>query len=143
MTRAGFAKLKTQLRRDEGSRLESYRDGAGNLTIGVGHNIDAHGIWITKQQEEQLLDEDLTRVVLELHAALPWVPDLDEPRRRVLYNMGFNIGTRGLLGFKRTLHAVEHRQFPQAATFMLQSRWAEQVGARAHRLAETMRTGVD
>lgn len=157
MTTEGFARLKWQLRRDEGSRLDAYRDTGGVLTIGVGHNIDAHGIRITVEQEDQLLHEDLTRAISEIVAALPWVLDLDEPRQRVIYNMAFNLGTSKLLKFDRTLGTVKRgceamragrlveaqREYTLAATQMLESLWAKQVGARATRLAETMRSGED
>jgi lysozyme len=157
MTAEGFARLKWQLRRDEGSRLDAYRDLGGVLTIGVGHNIDAHGIRITVEQEEQLLREDMTRAITELVAVLPWVLDLDEPRQRVIYNMAFNLGTPKLLKFDRTLATIKRgceaiqagrvveaqAEYTKAATQMLESLWAKQVGTRATRLAETMRSGED
>lgn len=143
MTKEGFELLKHQLRRDEGSRLHSYRDVAGNLTIGVGHNIDAHGIAITPEQEDQLLNEDVARAMAETLAYLPWVQDLDEPRQRVIFNMAFNLGTVGLLSFHHTIAEIHKRDFQSAAASMLNSRWARQVGNRAIRLADTMRSGVE
>ena len=143
MTTLGLAMLKHQLRRDEGSSLESYHDPAGNLSIGCGHNIDAHGITITPDLEEKILEEDIARAMTELDAACPWVQDLDEVRQRVLYNMAFNLGTAGLLKFQRTMDAVKAGQYTEAAAFMLRSIWAGQVGQRADRLSEMMRTGVD
>ena len=141
MTKDGFERLKSQLRRDEGSRLESYRDQGGNITVGVGHNINAHGIRITPDLEDDLLDEDTARAVVETIEALPWVQDLDEARQRVLYNMAFNLGINGLLGFHDTLHSVQAGRYTDAADRMLQSTWARQVGPRAKRLADAMRTG--
>ncbi len=143
MTAAGWSLLKQQLRFDEGSRLESYTDPTGHLTIGVGHNIEAHGVRISEAIEDELLDEDMARVVTELDAALPWLRDLDEPRQRVLYNMAFNMGTKGLLKFVRTLRAIEQGNYDEAANYMGQSLWAAQVKGRAERLIDTMRTGIE
>jgi lysozyme len=60
----------------------------------------------------------------------------------VLVNMGFNLGPEGLLGFRRTLRAVEEGRYADAAEGMLRSKWARQVGARAVRLAAMMREGA-
>jgi lysozyme len=67
---------------------------------------------------------------------------LDPVRARVLQNMAFNLGIDGLLGFKNTLSAVKAKNWAAASQGMLSSRWAEQVGARAQRLAKMMRTGA-
>jgi lysozyme len=59
----------------------------------------------------------------------------------VLVNMAFNMGINGLLGFKHTLELVRTGNYADAADAMLNSKWAEQVGPRAKRLSEQMRTG--
>jgi hypothetical protein len=56
-------------------------------------------------------------------------------------NMTFNLGDR-LLGFRKALAAVQAGDWSTAAAEMLDSQWAAQVGPRAQRLAEAMRTGV-
>ena len=75
--------------------------------------------------------------------ALPWVTQLNEVRQRVLVDMAFNMGIVGLLSFKRTLATIQAGDYQQAATMMLDSRWAGQVGQRAERLAHMMVTGKD
>jgi len=47
-----------------------------------------------------------------------------------------------LLTFHDALHAMQTHQYAQAATAMLDSRWARQVGQRAQRLARHMREGM-
>lgn len=126
--------------RDEGLRLKPYRDPTGNLTIGYGHNLDAQGI--TKAQADQLLDDDLNEVVTELAAAFPWLSAFGDARFAVLANMSYNMGLSGLLMFERMFAALRDGDCETAACEMLQSRWARQVGDRAVRLAEQMRTGV-
>jgi lysozyme len=72
---------------------------------------------------------------------LPWVEALDGARFGVLVNMTFNMGLPKLIGFEKMLLAVRAKDYEMAAVEMLASRWSEQVGDRALRLAEQMRTG--
>jgi len=132
--------LEEQLIRDEGLRLKPYRDSVGKLTIGVGRNLDDEGI--TKEEAFFLENTDISRHDAALYAALPWVKDLDDARQGVLRNMSFNIGVPGLLGFRQTLALIQQGKYAEAATEMLNSKWASQVGARAQRLAKQLEEGV-
>ena len=135
-------KIVKQLIRDEGKVAHAYYDSLGFLTIGVGHLIDARkGGTLPDFIITTLLEHDIEKHGNELFAALPWAKNLDPPRRAVLINMAFNLGVKGLLGFANTLAAVKDGAWANAAHRMLQSKWADQVGARATRLAEQMRTG--
>ena len=130
-----------QLRLHEGERLKPYRCTAGRLTIGVGRNLEDRGI--TREESAVLLANDIADMERELQRALPWVARLDEVRARVLVDMAFNLGVVGLLAFKRTLAAIEAGQYQQAATMMLDSKWAKQVGGRAERLSRMMATSKE
>ncbi|MBF0424316.1 MAG: glycoside hydrolase family protein [Magnetococcales bacterium] len=134
-------KLKRQLRMHEGLQLQVYEDSVGKLTIGVGRNLEDRGI--TPDEAMYLLDNDITDFEAQISEAFPWYADLDDVRQRVLVDMGFNLGLAGLKGFRRMLQAVQERRYDDAATEMLASRWAEQVGQRARTLAEMMRSGQD
>lgn len=128
-----------QLRLHEGERLKPYRCTAGKLTIGIGRNLDDRGI--TAEESAYLLANDITREERALIQALPWVAQLDEVRQRVLLDMAFNMGLGGLLQFKNTLATIKAGDYAKAATMMLDSRWAGQVGQRAERLSRMMATG--
>jgi lysozyme len=132
--------LVDQLKRDEAIRLKPYRDTVGKLTIGVGRNLDDEGISVA--EAEMLLRNDIQAVQIELQRALPWTFQLDDAHRGVLENMSFNMGVEGLLKFHDTLSFVQRGMYDEAATAMLQSKWANEVGPRATRLAEQMRTGI-
>jgi lysozyme len=54
--------------------------------------------------------------------------------------MAFQMGTKGLLAFRRTLGSIEDGQYSEAALEMLDSTWAKQTPARAMRLATQMET---
>ncbi len=132
--------IEEQLTRDEGLRLKPYVDTVGKLTIGVGRNLTDKGI--SEAEAKLLLANDLADIRFQLPRVLPWIKKLDEPRYAVLINMAFNLGINGLLGFRKSLNAMLSEQWETAADEMLDSKWAYQVGARAIRLANQMRTGL-
>lgn len=143
--------LIAALKRDEGLRLNAYRDTVGVLTIGYGHtgpDVKPGLVWNQGKAEAALI-EDVREHNKVIHAALPWLKDLDPVRRRVIENMHFNMGWdnpktpkfEGLSGFKNTLEAVRTGRYNQAASGMLNSKWSRQVGKRAVRLAQEMLTG--
>ena len=140
--------LIAQVRRDEGCRLTAYPDplsGGDPFTIGygaTGPGIGPGTVWTQAMADADLesrLDANWTALLIKL----PWAIDLDPPRRRVLENMCYNIGLHGLLAFKHMLAACEAGDYHEAATQMMFSHWANQVPARATRLAEQMESGVD
>lgn len=138
-----------QLRRDEGEVLHVYLDSKGVRTAGVGHNLESHGInWsvdypVAKEMSDSWLTSDVDAVNLEIYVRLPWASTaLNDARFGVLQNLAFNMGIKGLMGFKKTLGFIENGLYSAAATEMLNSSWATQVGARADRLAEQMSSGV-
>ena len=133
--------IEEQLILHEGLRLKPYRDTIkGHLTIGVGRNLDVTGI--TRDEAIHLLRNDLVRVRRELSAALPFFTRLSPIRRQVLIDMAFNLGTRGLLKFKKMLAAIDRGDYEIASIEMLSSKWATQVGKRAQRLALMIRLGI-
>ena len=141
------AQLVEELRRDEGVRYVPYRDTKGIPTTGVGHNLQASPLpagWsypLTDAQVDTLLQADLKNAYSDLNRSLPWWTDLNDVRQRVICNMCFNLGMSKLAGFRNTLTAIRQGQYRDAASGMLNSAWASQVGARAQRLAQMMRTG--
>ena len=129
-------KLKDQLILHEGLELKSYQCSAGYLTIGVGRNVEELGI--TEDEARYLLDNDILRVTKELDSAMPWWRNLSEVRQRVVVDMVFNLGLSRFLNFKNAINAMQEEDWDEAAAQMLDSRWADQVGQRAHRLAKAM-----
>jgi len=133
--------LTEQLRRDEGTESCAYQDSLGYWTIGVGRLIDARkGGGLSNDEIDYLLGNDIKAKTHEVLRALPWAARLSEARRAVLVNMAFQMGTKGLLAFHRTLGSVEDGQYGDAAVEMLNSTWAKQTPARAMRLATQMET---
>ena len=131
---------------------------AGRLTLGKGEAVD-EGRHLSGQRRdsrhvampdgtERIAPEGkhqrhrLGKVVAALESRLPFWPRLTDDRRRVLANMGYQLGVGGLMGFKRMLAALERGDYEAAAREMLDSKWAKRdTPARAGRLAERMRRG--
>lgn len=132
--------LIAELRRDEGVIPHAYQDSLGYWTIGVGHLIDKRkGGKMPDVIIDMLLRYDIDEKIAELNEKLPWWGFLDEPSQRVIVNMAFNLGVEGLLKFKDFMDALKDGDRDRAASEMLSSKWAEQVGARATRLATIIR----
>lgn len=131
--------LADQLRRDEGTRLRPYRDIVGKLTIGCGRNLDDVGI--SQDEADLLLANDIKAATLRLESTFPWTMALDEVRKGALLNMTFNMGIGGLGGFRNFLANMQAGDYASAARDMLDSRWADQVGARAQRLSIQIESG--
>lgn len=124
--------FRQQIIRDEGKRRFPYKDTRGNITIGIGRNLTGRGL--TPEEIDYLYQTNVREVEGDLDTHLPWWRGLSGPRQRVLKNMCFNMGISTLLTFKHTLAAME-RGSEAVPALMLASRWAKQVGERAHRLA--------
>jgi lysozyme len=132
--------LLTQIKQDEGLRLTAYQDTLGNWTIGYGHTPATEGqVWTLADAEAALLD-DVDRAANDVDMAFPWAEAMGVIRWSVLVNMAFNMGLSRLQEFHMALEAMQAGNYPEAATQMLNSLWASQVGGRATRLAQQMET---
>lgn len=131
--------LEDQLIDHEGLELKPYHCTADKLTIGVGRNIQDRGI--TEDEARYLLKNDIKIVEDELLTRQPVVAGLDSVRQRVLVDMGFNLGLPILMKFQNMWSAIENEDYHEAARQMMDSRWADQVGRRAERLAQAMSSG--
>jgi len=130
--------LKEELKIDEGFRECVYKCSAGKLTIGYGHNVEDNPI--PEAFADQLLGYDIAGALAECER-FDWFFDLDDVRKRVIINMVFNLGFNGVSKFKKMIAALEEKRFSLAASEMLDSRWANQVGRRALRLSKMMHEG--
>lgn len=151
LSNANFKKFFAQLKRHEGVRRAAYLDTATPpiLTIGVGHNCIARpvrgvskvGDTIDMETVDALLAEDVREAALELRERCPWILQLCEERRAVLWNMAFNLGVPGLMRFVNTLKAVREGRYEDAARGMAASLWYKQVKGRGEELVAQMQTG--
>jgi lysozyme len=134
-------KLRAELRRDEGEVLHAYRDSKGYLTIGIGRLIDERrGGGISPAESTILFENDLRRIEAELNAHAPWWRDQPDDIQRALANMAFQLGTAGMLNFRRMVAALQAGDRATAFREALDSKWAKyDTPSRAHRVARLIR----
>ncbi|MDZ4242178.1 MAG: glycoside hydrolase family protein, partial [Candidatus Omnitrophota bacterium] len=96
---------------------------------------------IRREEAELRLKNDLWDAFHAAALNVPCFRQLDDVRQEVIVSMAFNLGIAGLMRFRKMLAALDDGEYGLAADEMLDSRWADQVGRRAQRLARQMRSG--
>lgn len=139
--------LHADVAQAEGCRLKAYHDSLGFWTIGYGHLLtpidhDWGGLTCTQDQAESWLNEDLDIAATEAQP-LPEMSKLNACRQNAVIELVFNLGLAKWEKFVRTRQALQDQQWAAAATNLLQSRWAAQVGfQRSHRISNYFLTGI-
>jgi len=143
MSPEGRVRVFGRLQIDEGIVNEIYKDHLGYATFGVGHLIlesdpeygQPIGTDISPERVADAFDHDLDIAISECEtlygAAWFYLP---EEVQEILVNMLFNMGRPRLTQFKKMNSAVEAGDWKTAAVEGRDSRWYNQVGARAERL---------
>lgn len=128
--------LMKMLVRHEGLKLKPYRDTKGILTIGIGRNLDNVGI--SEEEAYLLAENDVEERFRALLTTYDYFAGLSRARQAALIDMSF-MGLARLAEFKKMHAALEANDFTAAASEMLASDWANEVGNRAMELASMMR----
>lgn len=131
-------KLRKELIQSEGIKSTLYFDTQGIPTIGVGRNLRDRGL--LSDEIDLCLNNDLDYFNDFLFTHYLWFRLLNEPRQIALINLCF-AGTKTFTTFKRMIAALEKGDFDSAADEVLDSLYAKQVGNRAVRIADILRTG--
>lgn len=129
------------IKQHEGFRSKVYLCSEGKATIAYGRNVSPTGPGLSVEEANFLLANDIDKCVGDLRRQTPYFANLDEVRQGVLINMRFQLGLKGLFGFRKFLAALAVGDWIEAANEMLDSRWARQTPERALQLAEMIRTG--
>lgn len=143
-----FSRLETTVMNDEGFRARPYLDSVGVPTIGYGTTrimskpvmLDQPAITATNAR--QLLRGDLYQALVDSQAVFSRFDEMNDIRQEVVVNMAYNLGRRGLAGFKRMVKAADELDYPRMAFEMKDSKWFGQVGLRSDRLVKEMRSGL-
>ena len=128
--------------------MKFYLDHLGLPTCGIGHLIKEddpeHGLEVgTKIDEErvnELFAKDLETTIDECKKLYYDFDVLPVQAQHIIANMMFNMGRPRLSRFHKMKRAVDNREWEEAATQMLDSRWANQVPNRANRLIQEMKS---
>lgn len=128
----------------EGCKLKAYRCPAGILTIGYGHTSAAgspkviEGMIITKEQAEQILDNDLSMFEHELNAML--TREVTQHQFDALMSFTYNLGV-GAMRKSTLLKRVNAGEFDKVrAEFM---KWTRAAGRELPGLVERRRAEAD
>ena len=143
-------RLIAHLKTHEGFRAFVYDDATGQPigpgTLVRGNPTIGYGWALNKTPMHQALADaalrDMTQErIFELHHRLPWIGELDEVRKVVLYELAYNLGVEGLLGFEQTLELLRRRRYAQAGVELLDSEAARQLPGRYHILSDMLVSG--
>ena len=141
-------KFTEEIKRDEGVKYEVYLDHLGLPTCGIGHLIKEddpeHGLEVGTEIGEERVNElfakDLETTIDECKKLYYDFDVLPVKAQHIIANMMFNMGRPRLSRFHKMKSAVDNREWQEAATQMLDSRWANQVPNRANRLIQEMKS---
>jgi len=134
-------RLRQTITKHEGIELKPYRCTSDKLTIGVGRNIEDRGI--SHETAMQMLDEDIDICINELQQTVSYWNDLPSRVKEGLINLCFNMGISRLMAFKKTFGFLREGMYDKAASELLESRYANQVGQRAIDVANMIREGAN
>lgn len=133
---------------EEGAKAVPYDDKTGhqlhapvgNMTIGVGRNLDAKPL--KTSEIVFMLDNDIDDAVEDCKAVIGDFEyrALCEVHQYALINMAFALGRAGLDRFTKFKQAIREKRFRDAADHVIDSLWAKQAPNRVHRVAEMLRS---
>lgn len=130
-------RLIADLKEAEGWSATVYDDTEGFKTIGYGFLCDPRKSGgLPKEVGEIWLRYLVDHLIPSLRHALPRFDSYPEPVQRSLAEMSYQLGLRGLLGFKLMLAAIDRGDYHRARSEALDSKWAIQTPNRAHRIAD-------
>lgn len=139
-----YARLMDRIKKDEGFRPRPYWDN-DQWTVGYGTKAKDAQETITERDAEARLANELTVALHDCHILFPKYETFDAVRAEALANMAFNLGRSKLGRFYCMLRAINvwegDPDWERAAQEALDSKWRHQVGKRALRIAEELRTG--
>lgn len=130
---------------DEGRVPTPYKDSLGFWTIGIGRYIGPAltELKLSNRIIEEMLREDVEVAwtsVIKIFGA-DRVCKWTNGRRLALLNLLFNLGETRFLKFAPTIALMKEGRWEEAATRLERSLWYKQVGKRALRVVQMIRTG--
>jgi lysozyme len=143
-----IAQLREQLKIDEGVKYEIYKDHLGYDTFGIGHLVvkedvefgQSVGTKVSEDRVNKVFEKDVQKMIKEAKILFPNFDSLPEEAQQVIVNMTFNMGRPRLSNFKKFIAYINESKWEEASKEMLNSAWAKQVGKRAQRLSDRIKS---
>jgi len=134
--------VKKRIQKNEGFRDKVYKDHLGFDTIGTGHKITKDDKFIkgkkySKEELQSYYEKDL-KIAMDNVDKLIDKDTTDPKAYGIMVEMAFQMGGNGLSKFKKTLEAVNRKDYKVASAEMMDSKWATQTPERAKELSELM-----
>lgn len=154
-----------QLKDDEGFRPKVYDDTEGIKTIGFGFNLEREGtqkaldsagikksvadlksgkVNLTEKEAERLMmgEYPYFRQAAKRYLGEDKWPPFPESKKDALTNMAYNLGEKSLNTFTNLREALRNEDYELAGQEVLKSKYATQVGDRAHRISGALSASV-
>lgn len=135
-----------QLIYEEGWKSSPYKDSVGVISIGIGHNLEAHPRYkdgrlipktLTHAHGLKLLYQDLEEIARHFLEKNSFALEFETPSIHALLNMAYQLGPNFLTapnGFKKMRSSLLSNDFVSAAMHARDSAWAKQTPERARRV---------
>lgn len=141
------------LKFEEGFSAKPYICSEGYITIGLGTKLFKHKAELLGITPEDFpITASLTQAEEWLHGEVALkdmrlssrdfghiYDQLDDDRRAIVLSMAYQMGTSGVLKFRKMWNAIGLGDWEEAATQALDSQWARQTPERAERHARVLR----
>jgi lysozyme len=145
--------------RNEGFEPLPYQDSKGIWTIGMGYNMEAHGIpahlvkpifdktGISRFHAEELLKGGLREAISDLQTIFPLFGHFSRNRQLAFVDMRFAMGPgnalseHGFRGMKRMVQAAKNGNWVKAAAEAQDSDWYRDVKTRGPLIVRMIREG--
>lgn len=128
--------LTALLKEKEGFSTTVYICSEGYPTIGYGHRCDANHPEITREEAEKILAADIKEAMKGADKLIG--ANAPKAAKEIVVAMVFQMGYKGVSGFKKTLAFIKAGDYKSASKEMLNSRWAKQTPARAKFMSDMM-----
>ena len=133
-----FNKLKIRIKKNEGFSLKPYKDQLGYYTIGFGHLIrkNEDKYFKTKYKKkylEQVFQLDFNKAINDYKKFL-YKKNHKKNDKELLIEMLFQLGSRGVLKFRKMLFYLNKKQKYMVCLQMLDSLWCKQTPLRVKNL---------
>ena len=138
-----YYKLVEQIKKDEGFTPVSFWD-YKQWTWGFGTKAPGPNAVIDIVAAEKELLQHLMGSVSAYYELFGCIEtEINEVRKLALINMIYNLGKQGVANFKKMVAAIMEDNWELAAAEAKDSKWYNQVGRRARRIVEELRTGKE
>ena len=133
-----YSNLIKRIKKNEGYSSKPYKDQLGFLTIGYGHLVLLKEKYLaenklSKHKLEKIFIQDFTKAVEDYEKYLKKQTS-NKKEKELLIEMVFQIGIKGVLGFKKLLNNMKKKNKHLVCFEMMNSLWYNQTPKRVKAL---------